>query len=232
MLYTIKTGKCEKFGWYFALEECEKQPEEHMLMHTVQNDSRFRVGTRVGYDGIMNQMLAVPLPGAQSWQQDNERALPAPSQRASSGSFELPPNDGGKTCLKDKNLSSVLVSFPESHFQTCSLWLCENIRSPEVLSGSRTIQGLPSVPHGVYSSLKMQVKSNIRTPHYRPSWQAELGKGELGKGEEECTQSHSRCFPHAFGCFILKTNLRVKSFGHWWQVKCTGVIIFSESHSL
>lgn len=33
MLYTIKTGKCEKFERYFALEECKKQPEEHMLTH-------------------------------------------------------------------------------------------------------------------------------------------------------------------------------------------------------
>lgn len=66
MLYTIKTGKCEKFEQYFALKECKKQPEEHMLMHTVQNDSRFRVGTRVGHDEIMNQMLALLLPGAPS----------------------------------------------------------------------------------------------------------------------------------------------------------------------
>lgn len=153
--------------------------------------------------------------------------MPAPSQRASSSSFELPPNDGGKTCLKDRNLSSVWVSFPESHFHACSSWLQENIQSPEILSGSRTIQGLSSVPHGTYSSLKMQVKSNIRTLHYRPSWQA-----ELGKGEEDSLWSHPRCFPHALGCFILKTHLRVKSFGHRWQVKCTGVIIFSWSDSL
>lgn len=106
-------------------------------------------------------------------------------------------------------------------------FVVENIRGLQVLSGSRTIQELSSLPHSIYSSLKMQVKSNIRTPHYHPSWQA-----ELGKGQEDSTQSPSRCFPHAFGCFILKTNLRVKSFGPWWQVKCTGIIIFSQSHSL
>lgn len=40
------------------------------LMHTVQNDSRLRVGKRVGEDAIMNQMLAVLLPGLLSLQQD------------------------------------------------------------------------------------------------------------------------------------------------------------------
>lgn len=39
-------------------------------MHTVQNDSRLRVGKRVGEDGIMNQTLAVPLPGLLSLQRD------------------------------------------------------------------------------------------------------------------------------------------------------------------
>lgn len=48
MLDTIKTGICEKLVRYFALEKCTKQPEKLMLMHTVQNASRFRVGKRVG----------------------------------------------------------------------------------------------------------------------------------------------------------------------------------------
>lgn len=48
MLDTIKTGICEKLVRYFALEKCTKQPEKLMLMHTVQNASRFRVGKSVG----------------------------------------------------------------------------------------------------------------------------------------------------------------------------------------
>lgn len=48
MLDTIKTGICEKLVGYFALEKCTKQPEKLMLMQTVQNASRFRVGKRAG----------------------------------------------------------------------------------------------------------------------------------------------------------------------------------------
>lgn len=47
-LCIIKAGICERFERYFALKEREKQPEKLMLMHAVQNNSRFRVGTRIG----------------------------------------------------------------------------------------------------------------------------------------------------------------------------------------
>lgn len=47
-LYIIKAGICERFERYFALKECEKQPEKLMLMHAVQNNSRFRVGKKIG----------------------------------------------------------------------------------------------------------------------------------------------------------------------------------------
>lgn len=93
----------------------------------------------------------------------HERALPAPSQNASPSSFELPPNDQGKYCLKRRNLSSIWVCFPESHFQTYSLWLPKNMCSK--FWGSKQFQNyleLPRVPHGFHSSMKIQVKSNIR----------------------------------------------------------------------
>lgn len=73
-----------------------------------------------------------------------KRALPAPSQCASPGSFELPPNDRGEHGFKYKNLCSIWDCFREFHCQTCPLCLQENISSK--LGSSRTLWDCPEFP--------------------------------------------------------------------------------------
>lgn len=183
-------------------KECVKQLETLTLIHTVQNDSRLRVGKRVGEDGVMNQMLAVLVPGLLSLQQDMR------------GPCRLHPNMRHPVLLnfhqmtkaknlKGRNLSSVWICFPESHLQTYSLWLPKSTWSE--VWGSKWFQNLlelPRAPHGFHSSMKMQVKSNVRATYHRwSSWRA-----DAGRGRRALLRAYLRYFPHEFCSFILNTK--------------------------
>lgn len=121
--------------------------------------------------------------------------LVALHQCASPSSFELPPSDWGKTCLKYRNLSSIWRCFPEFHFQLV-LCGCMNMRevSSEVPSGSRTPWdhlGFPWLPLTSEDTSKVKLQAYLKLLR---EWRALL-------------RAHSRCFSHAFYSLIFITNL-------------------------